>query len=575
MTRELLERPTEALSKQLTDVQLEEIINKQLSDAIESKMKSGELTFSSSESSVASNPSTLDISRFGSLGLQDPDDLRQFLLTEAGKTVIHEIADEVNLEQAREEELQFEIQQQILEEQRIKALLFHWFLDEEEESKKAQEELIAEQQEKVLNQNENHTPQSAPPPQKDTNGIVKAYSDSIDKCSKDHRALGERIDKLEKERALLGKKYDSYEQSFKDFDDEAHEFEAGTKNIDAEIEQLKKEADKIADKMSTTSDEKDMHQLVNKLNTIGFKIANLENIRSVKNGEKRFADADGKFKDENGKPITFKNAAFVLSHDQKIEKDKFGHHYLLEKDQSLTKMTDAEKVTANENYTHAKKDLQLVKHLVQDVKKEELHSNATQLAKHKAEHTMLQNHINLMHQARANAKMGLKQSPHLTIPQSSMTPEKAFSSISTSGLSKPSTSPPRPSAQEVLGNFVKNSPQPMTWGVLFKFVNEIPNPKARNETNKFLVDRFEKDQDENPDQPKQKESLAVILKHPEKFKRWLTSTLSAAPVPDATMQDLLKNMATKSQDPYNPEVTSEKSPLELQQEQQQPTSTMK
>lgn len=47
------------------------------------------------------------------------------------------------------------------------------------------------------------------------------------------------------------------------------------------------------------------------------------------------------------------------------------------------------------------------------------------------------------------------------------------------------------------------------------------------------------------------------------------NTLSAAPVPDATMQDLLKNMATNSQNPYDPDVTSLKSPLELQQEPQQ------
>ncbi|KTD11093.1 coiled coil protein [Legionella gratiana] len=569
MTTELLEIAAEAPLEQFTPLELEAITQK-LDTTIQSKLDSGELRFSSPKGDVDPNSSTLDISRFGSLGLQGPDDLRQFLLTEAGETVIHEIAKEVTLERAQEEERQFEIQQQILEEERIKALLFHLLLDEEEEAKKIQEELIAEQQEHVLNKDEHHAPQSSPQPKKESDTLLKAYNDSIDKCTKEQRALGERIAKLEKERELLEEKHDAYEKSFNEFDEEAHEFENGTKDIDEEIGNLKQEMDEIAKTMSVTGDEKEMRRLGNKLNTKDFKISNLENIRAVLKGEKRFADADGNF-EKDGKPIAFKDAAFVLSHDQEIKKDEItGKYCLLEKGQTLEKMTDQEKEIAQKNYEHSKKDLQLVKHTAKDIKKEELHSNAMQLAKHKAEHRMLQNHINRMHAARANAQMALQKNPRLGVPQSSMTPKSTLS------ISSPSTAPsvPKPSVQEVFGNFVQNTPKPMTWGMLFKFVEEIPNPKAKNEANKVLTKEGKKEVEENPKYAKQKDRLEDILKHPEKFKTWLTNTLSAAPVPDATMQNILKNMARYSQDPYDPDTSIEKSPLQLEKEPQQQPSPM-
>ncbi|KTC89081.1 hypothetical protein [Legionella cincinnatiensis] len=577
MTTELLEIASEA--PQLTPLELE-TINQKLDNAIQLKQDSGELQLkqdtselrlSSSESDMDPNPSSIDLSKYG---LKNPEDIKIFLLTPAGETVIHEIGTEISLDRAREEELQFEIQQQILEQERIRAFLFHWLLEEEAEAQKIQDEIIMEQQEKVLNKNE-HTPSTQPSkPKSDFNTTLRGYDSSIDKLSKEQRALSERIEKLEKEQQLLVEKYDDYEKSLDDFYESSHLY-TNEEQINEDVAKLTKEKDEINETINVTDDPQEKHQLEHKLKKCDHKIRNLEDIRSVLKGEKRFADANGRFEDENGNPITFKNAAFVLSKNQKIEKEH-DKCYLLEEGQTLSAMNEEEKTKSHQMYTHAKKDLQIVRHGLHDAKKEELQLNALQLARDKAEHRMLQNQINLMHAARAKLiQQALTPNTHLNVPQSTMTPQKVASINHPTAVSKPSPKPARP-MQEVFGDFVKNAPKPMTWGMLFKFVEEIPNPKARNDANKVLVDQYQKEKDQELDQDpkntKQKENLADILKHPEKFKAWLKNTLSAAPVPDATMQDLLKNMATNSQNPYDPDVTSLKSPLELQQDPQQEQS---
>ncbi|KTD59323.1 coiled coil protein [Legionella santicrucis] len=579
MTTELLEIASEA--PQLTPLELE-TINQKLDNAIQLKQDSGELQLkqdaselrlSLSESDMDPNPSSIDLSKYG---LKNPEDIKIFLLTPAGETVIHEIGTEISLERSREEELQFEIQQQIMEQERIRAFLFHWLLEEKAEAQKIKEEIIMEQQEKVLNKDE-HSPSSPPPkPKSDFNTTLKGYDTSIDQLSKEQRILSERIEKLEKEQQLLGEKYDDYEKSLDEFYESSHIYTTGTEEqINEEIAKLNKEKDDLTETINATDNQQEKRPLEHKLKKCDHKIRNLEDIRSVLKGEKRFADADGRFEDENGNPITFKNAAFVLSKNQRVEKEN-NKCYLLEEGQTLSAMSEVEKTKSHQMYTHAKKDLQIVRHGLHDAKKEELQLNALQLARDKAEHRMLQNQINLMQSARAKLiQQALTPNPHLNVPQSTMTPQKV-ASISKSHPTtapKPSPTPPRP-MDEVFGNFVRNSPKPMTWGMLFKFVEEIPNPNAKNEATKVLVDQYQKDKDldENPQNTPQKENLADILKHPEKFKSWLKNTLSAAPVPDATMQDLLKNMASSSQNPYDPDVTSLKSPLELQQEPQQEPS---
>lgn len=579
MTTELLEIASEAPLKQFTQLELD-TINQKLDEAIQLKQDSGELQLkqdsseirlSLSESDMDPNPSSIDLSKYG---LKNPEDIKIFLLTPAGETVIHEIGTEISLERAREEELQFEIQQQIIEQERIRAFLFHWLLEEEAHAQKIQEEIIMEQQEKVLKE-EHQTSSSQPSkPKSDYNNTLRGYDTSIDKLSKDQRMLSARIEKLEKEQQLITEKYDDYEKSLDEFYESSDMYTADNEEqINEEIAKLNQEKTEIDESINATEDQQEKSKLEHKSKKCDHKIRNLEDIQSVLKGEKRFADANGRFEDENGKPITFKNAVFVLSRNHKIEKDN-DKCYLLQEGQTLSGMNEEEKSKCHQMYTHAKKDLQVVKHALHDAKKEELQLNALQLARDKAEHRMLQNQINLMHAARAKLmQQALTPNPHLNVPQSSMTPQKVASiSNHPNAVSKPSPTPPRP-MDEVFGNFVKNSPKPMTWGMLFKFVEEIPNPKAKNEATKVLVDQYQKDKDkeltEDPKNSKKKENLADILKHPEKFKAWLKNTLSAAPVPDATMQDLLKNMATNSQNPYDPDVTSLKSPLELQQEPQQ------
>lgn len=120
------------LTEHLTSDELS-FINEKLDTVIQSKIDSGELSFSSPMDGADPNPSTIDLSQFG---LHNPEDIKIFLLSPAGETVTHEIGAELSHERAIEEERQLQIQEEITMEERRRGFLFHWLLAEEAEAQK-------------------------------------------------------------------------------------------------------------------------------------------------------------------------------------------------------------------------------------------------------------------------------------------------------------------------------------------------------------------------------------------------------------------------------------------------------
>nr|WP_274519371.1 hypothetical protein [Fluoribacter gormanii] len=177
----------------------------------------------------------------------------------------------------------------------------------------------------------------------------------------------------------------------------------------ADIAVLEKQQDTIAEKMMNATDDNEAHALANDLNSMNQKIINLKEIVAVKEGGKKFIDADGNSEDKNGNPINFKNAAFVVAKDQNIAKDEEGSYYLLKDKQKFDDMSPEEKKTAQEDFKRAKMDIKVVKDVVEDVKTEELDFNTTRMAQNKVEQSLVQKQLDLQHEARRDAEKNLAQ----------------------------------------------------------------------------------------------------------------------------------------------------------------------
>ncbi len=544
------------------------IINEKLDVAITSKENTNVLRFSPPEEGEDPNSSI----NLGLFGLQDSDSLRKFLLTPAGETVTHEIGAELALEKAIEEEHQLQIHEQIMMQERRRALLFHWLLDEEAESKKAQDELIEMQQEKILKDEQNAQKKSAPPePNKATKDAIEGYGKAIEKLQDDQKALEQRSEKLKSERKMLNEKYDTYDQGLKEFN--APQFEVQTEaQLKAQIEALQREADAISDKMMQPGiKDEEIYKLGNQLNTVGLKIASLDDILAKQKNEKVFANANGETQDSAGNAISYKDAAFVLSKGQKIEKDTDGNYYLLKAGQELKDMGPEAKSQAKKDFEVAKKDIKVVRDVVTDTKQEELHLNSTRSAQVKAEKIMVQNQINLMQSSKAQLELTQKPTPG-ALPMTSPQSTKTLSGINVPTLTQSSkvTSTPMPSPQQIFSaaafvQTVNNGQQPVTWGAVFNKVQTIQDPEAKKEADKFFTDEAKKtlSKEDTNKLDKEKSPLAII----DKIKNMVKMT----PIPQTTMEDFLKNMPKFGQDSYKPNVTSEESPV-AQREQTQPSA---
>ncbi|KTC88690.1 coiled coil protein [Fluoribacter dumoffii] len=533
------------LSEVLTETEYNSLTQK-LDDAIESKV-----TWDDPNSSI-------NLSLFG---LQDSDSLRRFLLTPAGETVTHEIGAELMLERAIEEERQLQLQEEIRMEERRRAI-FEWLMEEDDaEAQKAQNEIIEMQNEKKRKDEQKAQQKTdAPESKKETEDTIKRYDEAIKQLEKDQAALEQRSKKLKEERTLITNKYDAMENSLEDAPDFLEKTE---EEIDAEIKKLQGEADKIADSMMEPgiSDE-EVFKRGDQLNAITSKISNLNDIRdSKKTDGKKFVDAEGK-------TTTYQEAAFVIPKKQEIVKDKDGNYYLLKNGQTEKDLQDPKiRNEAREAFKSEKKNIQLVKDVVKETKKDALTHNETRIAENKAETAMLQNQMRLMQSARAQAQQTLTNqatlehaSPQMTCPQSSKTPGNmglvlpmpTQSNVTSTPGQKPSQLQIQAAAQFVQTvnqnqQTANKSGKGYQWNKFLDDVDKIDDPAVKEHAKKFSPDGG-------------KTSL--------KDKLNLKETLNKTPVPDEIMNGFLRHMA-KFEDAYKPSVTAEPSPL-AQREQTQP-----
>ncbi|MCW8407910.1 coiled coil protein [Legionella sp. PATHC035] len=541
----------QSLSEVLTPIEYKALDNK-LAESIKTK--------------IDDDPnSSINLSLFG---LQDSDSLRRFLLTPAGETTTERLVTEKENERAIEEWQQQQLQEQIRMEEQRRAF-FHFLMEEDEaEAKKAQNELIAMQQEKTMKDEQKAQQKATPPePNKATQEAIKGYDNTIKQLEEDRKALENRSKKLAQEKNLIENKYDAMEKSL----DDAPKFEEQSEaEIRAEIEKLQERANEIADEMMDPKlklTDEQVYAKGHQLNAIESKIANLNDIIATKKeGGKQFVDAQGK-------PASMKDAAFVIPRNKEIVKDKNGNYFLIKKGESFDQMTPSQKEEAQKAFQREKKDIQVVRDVVKDTKKEALefnaksiaendkalHLNALSLAQNKAEKTMLENQARLMQSARATVQQSLQQNPTdnlaLKAPRSTLTtPSVPLPTLAQTPQSSKVGSTPIQTPQQIFNAaFVQTLNQGQkpgtqtTWGKLFKFVDEIQDPRVKEEADKFLTDEAKKSQ--SKDKPSTLDNLKEMLKQ--------------TPVPEVTMNAFLKHMAA-FEEAYKENVTPEQGPIEQQ-----------
>ncbi|MCE0724228.1 coiled coil protein [Legionella resiliens] len=565
------------LTEHLTSDELA-LINKKLDAVIQSKVDSGELSFSSPKDGGDPNPSTIDLSQFG---LHNPEDIKIFLLSPAGETVTHEIGAELALERAIEEERQLQIQEEITMEERRRGFLFHWLLAEEAEAQKAQNELIEMQQEKILKPNEQTPQKKAPEENKALKDTLEGYDSSIKKFQEqqanlkaEEEALTQELGKLEDESIAIDEKHKTYNNVLNAYDKSAPTFENNPEMLDREISSLERQIDRMSQHVFDELDkgnEKEARKILNQQNALNLQLASLKDIRSKVGNEKVFFDAD-----LNSEGVTYDKALFAVPKEQAQSLVKHdGKYYLLAAGQKWddVKNDPAKLEEAQARFEKVKPEIMSVKNVVQHVKKQEVELNATRkeethskIAVNKAEQLMVNNQITSMQAARANAQHAVLNTPALTMhpPQSTITTGNSFGlgsvSIPTPTLSK-GTSPSMPSPQQILtAAFVQtvNNGQKPTWGSLFTAVKTIEDPKLRDQMDDYVTDKAKKTLN--------RKEQAELDKNPETFKEKIKRMLEMAPVPPTTMNDLLKNMPKFGEDSYKNNVTSELSPVEKREE---------
>lgn len=522
-------------------------LNEWLDSAIAAK--AGQMRFDPPSDEIDFDPnSPINISRFG---FKNPGDLKVFLLSPAGEAKIGEMGAKLAEEKAVEDQQRLNNQEEARMHSLIKIHLLLWLMEKEAHADSLLREHIDEFNQKAINQSKPapQSTQAAPKANKELQQAMASYEAAIRQYQEEHNnlakneeALDERLASLEQQQTALTTKYDVYNASLAEFAQESDEYEAlKPEDLDTLIEDLENHIHAQTETITTLlesgdpADEEEARQLLNKQNALNLQVASLKDLRSTRQEEnaKKFFNADGI------QVPSQKDASFITNHDQKIVK-KDGEYYLLKADQNIDELSDADKEDAKEGFKSAQHELMTVQKAVQHTHKLEKSFFATQIIEvtaqkeqNTAERMTLENQIKLMQSVRA------------TLAQPNAGLEKDAQAMPTPTMSGKMIAVPAPPKSAIT---FANSLGPI-FGKLF--------PMTKDKLSKH-VDEHAKDHKLSPKDIKElkeflKKAMALL---------GLGTIPSLAPLPQTTMESLLKNMARFGADPYKPGLTPIQSPMQ-------------
>ena len=462
--------------------------------------------------------STINLSMFG---LHNANDVKAFLLSPAGDTVKHEISTHVAMEQSLLESIKFDLMQEELRRQQLKALLSKWLHDKSKDSAHKIRGLIEEQNEHVLKQIKNNAEErqksATAEAKRSADPLVASYERAIKSCRdeqnaliKEEKSLSDLLRNLRQEKADMEAKHAAYTKSLRAFEREIEKHEKSSdkeleKSIEKLEQQLQKQTDKIA-KALEKGDEKTAHKLLKEQNALSLQAAILDDIKAVREGKKMFYNAEGK-------PVgSLKEATYVVSNKDQliIEGDK---KYLLP---AGTKLTDDNREQAEERFKRSEPELLIVKESVASSKQQEEQSKDGQIneasQKHdkiRSQQLMLENQITRLQKAHV-------QSQQQTLAKSAPITPSYPSSQSVSMSAPISVSQPVASFYSKC-NALLSMPQITPELINYLIEREVPEGPQREEVKKHFNDTYQLDKVAYPSAPLPDATMNSLRQHLEQY----------------------------------------------------------
>lgn len=320
--------------------------------------------------------------------------------------------------------------------------------------------------------------------------------------------------------------------------------------IQSQIDSIKTKMDEIliqVDELIQSNQDDEAAVLMKTHTSLNLNLGRHYDMLAVRNGEKQYVTEDGKT-ELNGKPVSFKDAHFVLKKGQQIIKDG-DEHYLLQPGQTWDLVKDNKEALkiAKDSFIKAKPELLVVENVAKLNKglestftKEQITDVHTKIDNIVAEQTLIKNQTGLIQAAKASAQ-NLLDNPNL-------------------GLTAPTPT--------------------ITQG------NSIPVPKP-SQASSTLFYKNKLEEFRNSQSVSQKDLMDLVTQAPGINRQAATAYLQTefgktiyknmvrtAPIPHVMMQSLLQNLERFGVDATKPSVTAIKNPLEkIEQNDSRPQLT--
>ncbi|MDR3501517.1 MAG: hypothetical protein P4L79_02945 [Legionella sp.] len=522
---------------------------------LDEAIKSQPLYFAEPSDKDLDPDSPINLSRFG---LHNANQVKAFLSTSAGETVKTEIKAHVALDEAIEEQQMFELREQENLTQRIKAHLLLWIIEKKGHAASHLRELIEEQNTKAINQSKPDAKQQTKAPNESLKATemlrqtLNNYNTAIKECEEQHELvsaeesqLTEEFENLHKQKVILDNKHELFMNQMAAFHEQIESYEQlSDEDLNTQMSQIEAELHRQTEVILDTLDsgepgsEEKARELLDQQVALNLDLAQLKDIRSKRDKQKTFYDADGV------EVPSAKEAAFIIGNDKKVV-NKDGQYYLVKKEDNINEMT-------KEQLAQASSDFQKAEHEISTVSK----AVTKTLKMEKAFHNLDQriDDVSAKTQEKRDEKMNLENK--IVLLQS----VKASFLQQNPGLEQEAAPKPTPTlsgkAQSV------SMPTPAPQAVIKITHTLIPFLSLGRRSPNEISEEIDKSQNlNNKEKGQAKDYFSRLIKLLN-----LGKIPSIAPLPETTMQSLLQHMSRFGVVQSKPGVSTEKGPLDLQED---------
>ncbi|CAM4487527.1 MAG: hypothetical protein LEGION0403_FIIPPAGN_00383 [Legionella sp.] len=521
---------------------------------LDEAIKSQPLYFAKPSDKDLEPNSPINLSRFG---LHNATQVKAFLASSAGETLKTEIKAQAALDEVIEEQQIFELREQENLNQRIKAHLLLWFIEKKGHAASHLRELIEEQNTKAINQNKPDAKGTAPkesskaPPELLRN-TLNSYNSAIKECEEQHKLvsteeskLTDEFENLHKQKARLDNKHELFINQMAAFHEQIENYEQlSNEELDAQMGEMEAELHSLTDVIFKTLEndepgsEEKARELLDQQVALNLDIAQLKDIRAKRDKQKSFYDANGV------NVPSAKEAAFIVSNDKKVV-NKNGQMYLVKKEAKIEDMT-------KEQLAQASSDFQKSEHEISTVRKAVTKTLKMEREFHNLEQRIVE--VSVKTREKRDEKMNLENK--IALLQS----VKASFMQQNPGLEQDTAPKPSPTlsgkAQPV------SMPAPAPQSVIKITHTLIPFLSLRPRSPIEISEEVDKNKSLNKkEKGEAKDYFSRLIKLLS-----LGKIPSVAPLPETTMQSLLQHMSRFGAVQAKPGVSTEKGPLDLQQD---------